>query len=234
MTQPPITALPAATTLATRQGLGQRDRGDWALEADQYLWTPTGQRYDRVSRVLSLWPSPELAEWREQVGKAVANRTAKQTSRLGNLFDQAVGRLLQYEPIGKVPVEVGMGLRGFKDWHELNPFKPLAIQQTVWDDTLGIAGTPDCLADDEFFDWKLTGRISMKHVLQLVFYWPMIEAVYGITLRQARVVRFDRTLGIFQEKTVTPAIQANLYPLCGHLVKVYQGWRTLTELQEVA
>lgn len=203
---------------------------------DGAYYEKDGRRYDRVTRVLSIWPEPELASWRERVGKAVANRTMKQTQKLGQEFDQLVQAYLEtlVEPVRSRKPELYSGFRAFQEWLALNPIEPLHLQVTVYDEDLGLAGTPDCITFDESLDWKLTNQLHLTNVLQQVLYWPMIEQQYGLTLRQARVVRFDKTLATYEEKIITRENYEVLRPLAVHLVKVYQGWQTLTQLQTEA
>lgn len=192
-----------------------------------------GRRYDRVTRILSLWPEPELAAWRESVGKAVANRTMKQAQKLGQEFDVLVQGYLETRvvPVRSRKPELYAGFRAFEAWVALNPIQPLHLQVTVYDEVLGIAGTPDCVTRDESLDWKLTNQLKLVNVLQQVLYWPMIEQQHGLTLRLARVVRFDKTLATFEEKILTQAAYEALRPVAVHLIQFYQDWQTLMQLQ---
>ena len=172
--------------------------------------TPTayeqdGIGYTRVTEVIhQTWPTPELQDWRASVGKARANRDLRHAAHIGTLVDEAITYFLKEDkPSLKVQsVEVRQALRGFKEWHTLNPFKPIALQCPLLDPDRYLGGTPDCLSPNEGFDWKTSARFNFGQVLQIDQYWRLAER-RGYDLSQYRLVRFDKILGIWEELILT-------------------------------
>src|SRR3990167_8832844 len=95
-----------------------------------------GIRYDRITEIIgATWPKPELQDWRASVGKARANRDLRHAEHIGKLVDATITAILSGNNPGKLAssVEVRQALRGFSEWHELNPFKPVAMQVPLLD-----------------------------------------------------------------------------------------------------
>ena len=172
--------------------------------------TPThyeqdGIRYDRITEVIgTTWPKPELQDWRAQVGKARANRDLRHAEHIGKVVDEAITAVLA----GRLPkpfhsAEVKQAMRGFGEWHDLNPIKPVAMQIPLLNPTRGIGGTPDCLTLPEGFDWKTSARFNFTQILQADQYWRL-ATLYGYELRQFRLVRFDKILGTWEELILMP------------------------------
>ena len=172
--------------------------------------TPTtyeqdGISYARITEVIhATWPTPELQDWRASVGKARANRDLRHAQHVGQLTDVAITTCLKdMKPLLKVQsVEVRQALRGFTEWHTLNPFKPIALQCPLLDPDRYLGGTPDCLSPNEGFDWKTSARFHFGQVLQIDQYWRLAER-RGYDLQQYRLVRFDKILGIWEEAVLT-------------------------------
>ena len=171
--------------------------------------TPTtyeqeGISYARITEVIhATWPTPELQDWRASVGKARANRDLRHAGHIGTLVDEAITFLLSDRPHLKVQsVEVRQALRGFSEWHALNSFKPIALQQLLLDTDRYLGGTPDCLSPNEGFDWKTSARFNFGPVLQIDQYWRLAQR-RGDDLQQYRLVRFDKILGIWEELVLT-------------------------------
>ena len=211
--------------------------------------TPTayeqaGVRYDRITSVIHrTWPDPSLQDWRASVGKVRADRALRHGEKIGKLVDKQITGLLRGEPMKAkllTAIEVKQAMRAFTEWHRLNPFQPTALQQTLLDPQARVGGTPDCLSD-EGFDWKVTGQLGLPHLLQINRYWRLAEA-QGISLRQYRLVRFDKILGIWEERILTPdgilwdgqqITRETLDHTFAYCLGLYRSWQVLTQ-QEVA
>lgn len=174
------------------------------LTTDATAYYQDGLRYDRVTSVCGLWPNPGLAAWRESVGKAVANRDLRHAQKVGSEVDALITRLLRGETAHRKAsgVEVRQALRGFTEWHRLNPLTPVALQECLLDNARRLGGTPDCLTLDEGFDWKTSSRFAFSHVLQAQAYWEL-AASHDIRLQAYRLVRFDKILGTWEELVLT-------------------------------
>lgn len=171
--------------------------------------TPTyyeqeGLRYDRITEVIgATWPQPDLQDWRASMGKARANRDLRHGQHIGTIVDASITNILLGRS-AKSPqtVEVRQSLRAFTDWQRLNPFSPVACQCPLLNREQLIGGTPDCLTLSEGFDWKTSARFSFTQLLQIDQYWRLAEQ-QGYELTRYRLVRFDKILGIWEERTLT-------------------------------
>lgn len=172
--------------------------------------TPTtyeqdGISYARITEVIhQTWPTPELQDWRASVGKARANLHLRHAAQVGSQVDATITNLLadSIHPLKVSSVEVRQALRAFKEWHMLNPIKPVALQLPLLDTDRYLGGTPDCLSPNEGFDWKTSARFTFGQVLQIDQYWRLAER-RGYDLQQYRLVRFDKILGIWEELLLT-------------------------------
>ncbi len=200
------------------------------MDADTYL--KDNQEYLRVGRVLDLIPEPHLLEWKLDVGRAIANRTVKRAIAIGDEVDVAITASLRGEQVStkKLRVESGQCLRGFVEWRQLNPIKPLRLQETVYDHQLMVAGTPDCVTETEIIDWKTTSQIKLRHVYQVLAYWWMLTHFEGLKIRQARIVRFDKILGTYEERVIP--WQQDMYNGYESLAKFAVHWWKLSQLQQ--
>ena len=195
-----------------------------------------GIRYDRITEVIgAMWPKPELQDWRAQVGKARANRDLRHAEHIGKLVDAAITAILSgTSPIKfDKSVEVRQALRGFSEWHKLNPIKPVAMQMPLLDLVRSVGGTPDCLTEHEGFDWKTSARFNFGQVLQIDQYWRLAEQ-QGYELRQFRLVRFDKILGIWEELVLGPTgllwnelwlTRDDLGRIFDTLLQLYRQWQ---------
>lgn len=69
----------------------------------------------------------------------------------------------------------------WKDWAKRTEFTPIVSEHPMVSEALRFGGTPDCVAIDRqrtIVDWKVTGSIYPKHVVQL--------AAYGILWNECR------------------------------------------------
>ena len=194
-----------------------------------------GTKYLRVTEVIkTCFPDPGLQDWRASVGKVRADRALRHAEKIGTLVDRVITSLLMGKPVkAKVnAVEARQALGAFRKWQVLNPLAAVTCQYQVFSDDMGVAGTVDCITSDELFDWKTTSRMKPQHLLQLNAYWGLLPTAFRETVRHARIVRFDKILGDWEEFPFT--YQPELFIYFGHLVEVYRGWERLTQPQEVA
>ena len=203
--------------------------------------TPTtyeqdGLSYDRITEIIShTWPMPELQDWRASVGKARANRDLKHAQHIGTVVDKSITALWAgLKPPLNLSVEVRQALRGFKEWKALNAdLTPVAMQVPILDGLRVVGGTPDFLTASEGIDWKTSARFSFTSVLQIDQYWRLAELM-GYSLRQYRLVRFDKILGTWEERILHPegidwSSQWLTRDFLGntftHLLGIYRAWQ---------
>lgn len=103
-----------------------------------------GERvYPRVSQVLDVINKPGLVRWRTKVGDAEANRISKEARTLGTAIHavcEAVnrGQLVPMDKPALTPF-----LRVYQQWYRREVSECVAVEETVWSDRYGFAGTLD-------------------------------------------------------------------------------------------
>src|SRR3990167_2560051 len=203
--------------------------------------TPTsyeqdGISYARITEVIhQTWPTPDLHDWRAQMGKTRADASLRYAARVGTLTDHVITSLLAetLKPQKVISVEVRQALRGFTEWHSLNPIHPLAMQVPFLDSKRYVVGTPDCLTLTEGFDWKTSARFNFGHLLQIDQYWRL-AASQDYALTRYRLGRFDKILGIWEELVLTHKgvnwkgqwlTRAFLGETFDTLLRLYRAWQ---------
>jgi len=169
-----------------------------------------GVRYPRVTAILDVLPeAPGLVRWRQRTAPAEQRRIAQTTARIGQQAETHIYAQLSglEPPIVKVKPELTAALEAWAEYCQLyGTPKPISIQQPLWDDTLGYAGTPDFYEPDVVSDLKVTTRLSERHKFQVTAYAPLIQGKTGIIIRRVRLIRLDPSLGMCEvwESPVEP------------------------------
>lgn len=145
-------------------------------------------------------PDSFIAEIERRMGEAKAYLRARdKAADMG----QAVHQMIQYHlrglaglPPGDMPEmssEASLVWSRWLKWWDDAGLKPIRIEQTVWDEGLGYAGTIDLLAENpagqlELWDWKSSNYLAMKHHIQVAAYvkaarnWRPVVGAYIMRL----------------------------------------------------
>jgi predicted RecB family nuclease len=159
-----------------------------------------GQRYPGVTTVLSATKPPEdraaLAQWRQRVGAAEAQRIAGTASSVGTRLHKQLAAYLQGER-PTLPPDVQ------PYWDSMVPIldqvdQVLLVEGAVWHSD-GFVGFPDALVrydgDLCLCDWKTARKPKQlawigDYCLQVAAYWRAAEQVYapqGLEIRRGLV-----------------------------------------------
>lgn len=85
----------------------------------------------------------------------------------------------------------------WEDWWKASGYRPVRVEQVLWDERLGYAGCVDLIAEDRdgrlgILDWKSSNYILLKHHIQVASYLNMARNWRG--MEWARIVRLPKTL----------------------------------------
>ena len=193
------------------------------LTVDSKGYTIDGKKYVRVTRSLGVISKPGLLTWFQSVGKRKADSIMKNRQILGTKVHSLFEKLLKGEEIYTETYnqEVQLDVRLFKNFMAKCIVKPEALEQRLWSETLGYAGTADYVgkykSNEEFMvrgwdtkfkkgslvigDWKTSRDIYDEYWLQLAAYcWAFYELT-GIKVKGAFIAQFRGGKIRVKEKT---------------------------------
>ncbi len=100
-----------------------------------------------ITSITSHWSREGIMKWRERVGEEEANRVSKRATTRGTDMHLLAEHYLQNEPLPKAKVPISQILFNTAK-PALNKIDNIIVQErAMYSLLLGIAGTPDCIAD---------------------------------------------------------------------------------------
>lgn len=201
--------------------------------ADAPWYEQAGRKYMRVTRIMDILRNPEIDDWRSRIGDAVADKIVSRAARTGKAAHALVMKRLRGEKIRLPKSRDVVGVyEAWQRWYAAQTdFIPFALERTLYGQPpYDYAGTPDCVEKagvcggtvNRIDDWKMTGRMSDRHFVQMSAYAPLAWP-HGIpedlTLR---IVRIDPVtcLPDVDERPFNPKHLATFLKL----VDVYRDW----------
>lgn len=158
-----------------------------------------GKRYDRVTSVLDYFTLPDLVNWYCKEGKQAKekSKTAKSIgTRVHNLIkeDWKKGkyRIMDYDS----PAILNC-LEAYKNWRSIEKPNIISMEQTVWNNELGVAGTYDIDISDRLIDIKTSDSIKDNYWIQLAMY--IYLGNFEVT-RQMAILRLDKLTAEYEYK----------------------------------
>ena len=146
-------------------------------------------KFDRVTSVLDYFSAPELVEWRiKNVKSKEISKTAKAIgTRIHTIIEQfhKIERLAFTPHDSQAVINCG---RAYQRWYQIEQPKIILMEQTVFDNELGIAGTFDMATEDCLWDYKTSEQIRANYWLQLAIYNYMTKEKY----RYIGILRLDK------------------------------------------
>lgn len=214
---------------------------EYLVENDYYLIN--GKRYWRVTRVKSVINQPGLTNWMAYVGK----KKAMEIMRTRATFGTKVHKLFEIILSGHaVNADNYKDAELLEDLVLFNKFiidcnvKSSSLEQHLWNDELGVAGTADYFGNyksdknylkrgvepkfvedsNVVLDWKTSKSIYKDYWLQLAIYVYMFEKLTDIKLDGAAIVQIrDNKLNI-EEKTYDELMP--LVEVFKHCIKLFE------------
>lgn len=176
-------------------------------------YTINGMKYDRVTSILDYFTPPGLVDWYIKEGKG-----AKQKSKIAKSIGTRVHNLIKddwqkgkYYITDKDSQAVLNCMEAYKNWRSINKPEILSMEQTVWSEELGIAGTYDILLPYKLVDIKTSDSIRDSYWIQLAMYiwlkgFPFVP--------EMAILRLDKLTGEYEYKS---------RPFEEYYVKVFKG-----------
>ena len=137
---------------------------------------------------------PQLLEAARNYPDEIMEAAGQWGTRVHGVLQDCIQATLEGLLVVDVPNDVSPSVEAFKAFSMEHEIRWLATEVTVWDRELAVAGTVDAIGygPDGYViaDWKTGKRIYPEAALQVSAYAAMVEALYGITVSKAYVVRF--------------------------------------------
>jgi hypothetical protein len=221
-----------------------------------------GESFQRVTSALGIINKPALVPWATKIAlesvkewlkgedadntdamlawaKGAPNRTKSDAADRGTETHALVERVIKkgVQIFEEVPLELLPAVRGAVAYLNDYGITVIATEQTVWSDSLKVAGTFDGLGwmGDKLvlFDWKRSKGIYWEYALQLGAYAKMLGELTGKTPDEAHVVRLAQGDGPLYEVQVLAdldaAYSAYLSALALHRAGKTNWWQTTGE-----
>ena len=171
-----------------------------------------------ITSVTSHWSREGIAKWRARVGMDEANRVSKRATTRGTDMHLLTEHYLQNEPLPKAKVPIAQILFNTAK-PELNKIDNIIVQeQAMYSLKLGIAGTPDCIADYDgelsIIDFKTSAKPKpLKYVegyfVQAAAYACMLYELTGIKAKKLVIIMAceDGDCKVYEERDVFKWVQ---------------------------
>ncbi len=132
--------------------------------------------------------------------------------------------------LGKEPVldeESTIGFTNFLNWLSSEQIQLVAGDMPVASKRLGYGGRLDALGIDKagnliVLDWKTSNSLRDEYPLQVAAYAHAFKEMYGLKVKGATVVRFDKT-----DPNVFEAKQVDMTHALGAWLSAYALWRNM-------
>lgn len=103
---------------------------------------------------------------------------------------------IETDPMPQLQSGASLAYAAWFKWWESSGYKPIAVEQVVWDKEHRYAGTVDCFAERggkiSLLDWKSSKHIYLEHHVQVAAY---VKAAHNfIPVNHARIVRIPKSL----------------------------------------
>ena len=171
-----------------------------------------GKDYSRVTSVLNIIAKPGIRAWAARVGKKKVEAVLKRRCEIGSTVHHLFELELKNEPfnLGNYQSEIQEDLQLFDEFKINTCLEPEALEQRLWSNVHGYAGTADYLGKYKSFakylvrghtskftkesrvigDWKTSADIYPYYWMQLSAYVVAFEELTGIKADGAFIAQF--------------------------------------------
>lgn len=159
------------------------------------------KKYERITHVLDYFSPPELVNWKIRVGRKEAGMISRAALRIGENVDDAIRCEVEGRKVSKLKtLEAQNCWEAFRQWKKDHNVKEIGTLNTVFNDELMVAGTPDLFWADThvLIDVKCSSAIRPSYWLQTEFYSRNNTAVDA-----KAILRLDKNLGIYEYKEMS-------------------------------
>ena len=162
------------------------------IDGVRYYDTPDGKKLVSITSVISHYNREVFREWRARVGNDEANRVTKQaTSRGTDMHTLAENYLCNRKLPPVQPLSEYLFKQAKPDIDKIDNIH--AIEQSLFSNELGIAGSVDCIAEFEgelaVIDFKTSKKPKPRewidsHFVQCAAYACMLYEMTGIMVKE--------------------------------------------------
>ena len=166
------------------------------IDGVRYYDTPDGKKLVSITSVTSFHNREIFREWRAKVGNEEANKITKQSTSRGTDMHTLVEHHLKNEKLPKVQPLSEMLFRQAKS--ELAKIDNILVQEEpLFSYQLGVAGTPDCIAEYEgelaIIDFKTSKKPKPEewiehYYVQCAAYACMLYEMTGIMVKKFVII----------------------------------------------
>lgn len=172
---------------------------EFLVDSDSYIIE--GTKYYRVTRVKSAINQPGLNYWRASVGSTRANQIMRTRATFGTQLHKLIETILMGHKVNvsNYDDETQTSLELFIKAKEKYNIQAEALEQKLWNDELGVAGTTDFIGTADLpklgknahivFDWKTSKSIYPDFFIQLAAYVFTFEIMTGVKLDGAAILQ---------------------------------------------
>jgi len=157
-----------------------------------------------VTSVLSHAKKESIQKWRNRVGDRAADNKMNRTSTNGTAFHSIVENYLQNKEVDFSRPLLKMFFNKLKPTlHRINNIR--CIEQQLYSKILGVAGTPDIIAEFDgelsIIDTKTSDQIKRKewiesYFIQCAIYSCMIYELTGVKVKQIVIMMVSRDMEV--------------------------------------
>ena len=166
------------------------------IDGVRYYDTPDGKKLVSITSVTSFHNREIFREWRAKVGNEEANKITKQSTSRGTDMHTLVEHHLKNEKLPKVQPLSEMLFRQAKS--DLAKIDNILVQEEpLFSYQLGVAGTPDCIAEYEgelaVIDFKTSKKPKPEewiehYYVQCAAYACMLYEMTGIMVKKFVII----------------------------------------------
>lgn len=171
-----------------------------------------GRDYSRVTASLNIIAKPGIRAWAAREGKKKVEAVLKRRCEIGTIVHRLFEWTLKGKKfnLGNYEAEIRTDLNLFDEFVMNTYIDPEALEQRVWSNTHGYAGTADYIGKYKSFDkylvrghkakftkeskvlgdWKTSADIYPQYWLQMAAYVVAFEELTGIKLGGAFIAQF--------------------------------------------
>ena len=187
------------------------------IDGVRYYSVPDGNgelvKLVSITSVTSHWSAKRISEWRARVGEEEANRVSKKATTRGTDMHLLTEHYLQNEPLPKAKVPISQILFNIAR-PELDKIDNIIVQEkAMYSLRLGIAGTPDCIAEHDgelsIIDFKTSKSPKPRkwidgYFVQASAYACMLYELTGIKAKKLVIIMAceDGELAVYEERDV--------------------------------
>ena len=166
------------------------------IDGVRYYDTPDGKKLVSITSVTSFHNREIFREWRAKVGNEEANKITKQSTSRGTDMHTLVEHHLKNEKLPKVqPLSEMLLDRQNQTWAKIDNI--LIQEEPLFSYQLGVAGTPDCIAEYEgelaIIDFKTSKKPKPEewiehYYVQCAAYACMLYEMTGIMVKKFVII----------------------------------------------